>query len=102
MPINDNTPTVFDTFVSEITKGLDDILDTVRKDFNGPTEGFAEEEATNETEETPTTDDLTPDNLLNEAVRLLQLAEETAEQANLVSGTYVTLADRYIYLAENV
>ncbi len=47
-------------------------------------------------------DDLTPENLLNEAVRLLQLAEDMVVEDSLRSSSYVSIADRYIYLAENV
>lgn len=100
MPTNDNQPTIFDTFVKEITSNLEEVLDTIRADFNGPKEGdVMEEEGTTPEAPEEEENDLTPENFLNEAVRLLQLAEDTASLS--ASGTYVAIADRYTYLAEN-
>ena len=105
MPINDNKPTAFDTFVNEITKGLDDILDTVRKDFNGSTEGAEPEEGpihtpegTEEVETDETADPLSVEGLASEAVRLLQEAEDTEFLHE--SEQLVAIADRYIRLTE--
>lgn len=103
MPINDNKPTVFDSFVSEITKGLDEILDSVRKDFNGPTASECEPEegpihTPEGTEEGNGVDPLSVEGLAEEAVRLLQAAEETDfvdEGEQLIQ-----IADRYIRLTE--
>jgi hypothetical protein len=103
MPINDNTPSIFDTFVNEINKGLDEILDTVRKDFNGPKASETEPEegpihTPEGTEDVNGFDPLSVEGLAEEAVRLLQAAEETEfvdEGEQLIH-----IADRYIRLTE--
>lgn len=96
----ETTGSLADALKKDLEEAANAIFSELRATFR-PEEGQGEqpEEDTNPESDDEEENDLTPENFLNEAVRLLQLAEDTASLS--ASGTYVAIADRYTYLAEN-
>lgn len=94
----------WDAYVQDVNAAAKEAFAAVRSILGLPEDIEADvkvnPEEDGETENPVEPVDLSPEALASEAIRVLQLAEASAGRGGLTSGEFVSIADRYIRLAE--